>query len=80
MFVHNDQPTARVAVADVARLAWGTDMNISFLFYFDSGTLGRTDLIKCFVAVAKGCKTGRMTFIRNQFKLQLWQGRGGDRS
>ena len=37
-------------------------MNVSFLFYLGTRTFIRAEFIKCFVAIFKGRKSGKVTF------------------
>ena len=76
LFVRNNQAASGVPVTDVPGPRGCTDVDISLLFYLRSRAGGRTDVVKCFKTFFHGGKSGWSTFIENQLKLRLWQGRG----
>ena len=51
MFVHNNQSTAAVSVADIASRGGSADMNISLKFYFDSGTFVCEEVVESLIAI-----------------------------
>ena len=45
-------------------------MNVSFLFYLGTRAFVRAKIIKCFVAIFKGRKSGQATFILDKINFK----------
>ena len=63
LWVHNDQSTAAVSIADISRLGGGTDVHISLLFNLGGRAGGCSDGVKCLETFFHGKKSECSTII-----------------